>query len=66
MKCIICGSEVSISDDLIKCLICNLQWTLAEHKDNQEWAVRHIRALEAHVKELQIALDLLLKKLEGI
>jgi hypothetical protein len=38
-------------------------WTLAEHKDNQTWAVRYIRALEAHVKELQTALDLLLKKL---
>jgi hypothetical protein len=65
MKCIICGNEIEAILEsnpkmepamLIggyKCNVCNLQWTLAEHKDNQNWAVRHIRALEAKISELE-------------
>jgi hypothetical protein len=36
-----------------RCPVCNLEWTVAEHKDNQKWNVRHTRALEAQVAELQ-------------
>jgi hypothetical protein len=39
------------------------EWTLSEDKDNQNWAIRHIRALEARVQQLETALDILLKKL---
>jgi hypothetical protein len=51
--CIFCGSELEKNINVCKCLNCNLQWTLAEHKDNQNWAVRHIRALEDQVRLLQ-------------
>jgi hypothetical protein len=66
-KCIICGAELEILTNYpeilgYKCSNCNLQWTLAEHKDNQNWAVRHIRALEAQVKELSESILVLQKK----
>ena len=48
-------------------------WSLAEHKDNQSWAVRHIRALEAdnqalkeQITKLQEKVEVLVQKLEGI
>jgi hypothetical protein len=67
-NCIICGiNVVPIYDNptpysrIIKyqCPICKdgveqpLEWTASEHKDNQNWNVRHTRALEAQVAELQ-------------
>jgi hypothetical protein len=62
-KCIFCGTEVewiyAPNDHIclipikIQCLQCGLEWTKAEHKDNQNWNVRHTRALEAQVAELQ-------------
>jgi hypothetical protein len=70
MKCIKCGNELATIYDVYqpiilgyKCLNCNLQWTLAEHKDNQNWAVRHIRALEAEIQLLKDQLEQILKKL---
>jgi len=53
-----CGAELTVilndskpntSTIGYKCTNCKLQWTLAEHKDNQNWAVRHIRSLETLV-----------------
>ena len=55
-------------------------WSLAEHKDNQSWAVRHIRALETQIEilesdnqalkeqlaQLQEKVEVLVQKLEGI
>lgn len=61
--CIFCGLKLNIIESGYKCVHCNLQWSLSEHKDNQNWAVRHIRALEARVQQLETALDILLKKL---
>jgi len=29
-------------------------WTLEKHKDNQEWAVRHMRTLETLVASLEV------------
>ena len=70
MKCIKCGSELrcivnSPNEPIIgyKCPNCNLEWSLAEHKDNQNWAVRHIRALETRIANLELSMDTLLKKL---
>ena len=62
MKCIMCGAELTVilndskpntSTIGYKCTNCKLQWTPAEHKDNQNWAVRHIRALEADNQALK-------------
>jgi hypothetical protein len=73
MKCIKCGQNVigvlsgthttgyQCVNEL--CTEYNQPWSLADHKDNQDWAVRHIRALEAQLKEQQEAIDLLLQRL---
>ena len=54
MKCIKCGNAVLLPiGGPIRCEVCNLQWTLAEHKDNQDWAVRHIRQLEQRIATLE-------------
>jgi DNA-directed RNA polymerase subunit RPC12/RpoP len=45
-KCPVCKMTV---DGIEK----NLEWTAAEHKDNQNWNVRHTRMLEQQVAELQ-------------
>ena len=66
MKCIKCGNELTISINQqlhYRCEFCNLEWSLAEHKDNQNWAVRHIRALETRIANLELSMDTLLKKL---
>lgn len=62
MKCIKCGTELksimkengmTIPDHVgfqcvnPECEIYNEQWTIGAHKDNQDWAVRHIRILES-------------------
>jgi len=66
-KCIFCGNivEVWYDDELHrlgwKCSTCDLQWTIAEHKENQSWAVRHIRLLEEEI----VLLKERIKKLEG-
>lgn len=66
MNCIYCGNEIEIVRDPNECVIIKgykctneacpnpvKEWTLAEHKDNQNWNVRHTRALEARVSELE-------------
>jgi hypothetical protein len=73
-KCIKCGSElhfeytedlpnriVSIQCTNPECSEFNKPWTLAEHKDNQDWAVRHIRALEQRVQTLESQIQQLIK-----
>jgi hypothetical protein len=47
--------------DHYECIPCGLSWTFEEHKDNQNWAVRHIRELEKQVETFKEILDLLLK-----
>ena len=61
MKCIKCGTElaaimggnaqfvfpVGYQCPNPECSEFEKPWSVAEHKDNQDWAVRHIRALEA-------------------
>jgi uncharacterized Zn ribbon protein len=81
MKCIFCGKELiyNLGDDIVKCESCKLEWTKAEHKDNQDWAIRHTRLLEQRIatledsnlamslafKTLNEKFELLLRKLEG-
>lgn len=71
-KCVLCGAEleaVLVSDGNLthcvgyQCLNCKLQWTVAEHKDNQHWAVRHIRDLEAEQTKLTIDFQLEFNKI---
>lgn len=70
MKCIKCGQELEWQLDLppsgkvlgYKCInpdceIYNEEWSTAEHKDNQDWAIRHIRALEAENQTLRDEVD---------
>jgi len=62
-KCIICGNELQFTYvgqfAGWKCLNCktkdgtSLEWTLAEHKDNQNWTVRHLRIAEAKIIDLE-------------
>jgi len=81
-KCIKCGHELKIWDDdaistiwykcmNLDCVIYKQSWTLSEHKDNQNWTVRHIRALEAEnqylkedLVELKTGFEALLSKLK--
>ena len=76
MKCIKCGQELKANwnENVLcvgytcinsNCEIYNQSWSIATHKDNQNWAVRHIRALETQIKELQEALLLLQQKVTG-
>jgi hypothetical protein len=64
--CIFCGSELEKNINVCKCLNCNLQWTLAEHKDNQNWAVRHIRLLESATQALQAENQALKEQIVGL
>ena len=50
---------IEILKDGCKCVPCGLEWSLAEHRDNQNWAIRHIRELEAKVDKLEAAIDAL-------
>lgn len=80
MKCIKCGTELNrilnvksplgftIGYECInkECSEFGHPWTKEEHKDNQDWAVRHIRLLEQKVTDLEskiTELTLLLKDL---
>lgn len=54
--CIMCGNIVALGTN-VRCETCNLEWLREEHKDNQNWAVRHIRLLEKEVAELKARLD---------
>lgn len=63
MKCIKCGQEIiSIEDNgIIKGFQCvnssceefEQPWNLADHKDNQDWNIRHTRILEQRVQTLE-------------
>jgi hypothetical protein len=63
MYCIKCGNKLTEYIDNEQqsgyiclnqnCIIYNTSWKITDHKDNQEWAVRHIRALEAKISELE-------------
>jgi len=85
MKCIKCGHEltsifkengVTIPDHVgyqcvnPDCEIYNQSWSVQDNKDNQDWNVRHTRALEqrvqtleASLKEQQVEISQLLKRL---
>ena len=75
MKCIKCGqSLVAILEDEThtilqyecvnpNCTEFQKPWSIAEHKDNQEWSVRHTRNLEQRVQQLEAALEQILQKL---
>lgn len=59
-RCIKCGREVRYFDHdsraiprKIGCDHCHLEWTLADHKDDGDWAVRHIRLLESKTQALE-------------
>ena len=74
VNCIYCGNELEIMREqneyiLIKGYKCTneacpnpvKEWNLAEHRDNQNWNVRHTRALEAEIdtigKEYKLEFD---------
>lgn len=40
------------------------EWTLSEDKDNQNWAIRHIRLLEQENANLKTKLENLIQQLE--
>jgi hypothetical protein len=75
MKCIKCGKDLQINYNFTidppqldsyqcvnsDCELYNQSWSEAEHKDNQDWAVRHIRALEQRVQTLEGLLSALEK-----
>jgi len=76
MKCIKCGAELETILDFnrdlqllgykcvnVDCEIYNEQWLISEHKDNQDWNVRHTRALEAELAQMRTDFDALLQKL---
>jgi hypothetical protein len=44
-----------------KCIPCGIEWDISEHKNDMNWAVRHIRALEDQVEILKETLNLLHK-----
>ena len=61
-KCIFCGKDCDfILNPVhpmglathIRCVNCNLIWTVEEHKDNQDWNIRHTRLLEQRVQTLE-------------
>jgi len=76
VKCIKCGKELIPYGFPIKlegyqcnnpdCPEYNKPWTLAEHKDNQNWAVRHIRLLESKTQALEQENADLKTKLENL
>jgi hypothetical protein len=41
-------------------------WTLAEHKDNQAWAVRHLRMAEATILTLSLDNEALKLQIVGL
>ena len=53
MYCIKCGNKILYGGMGWICEHCNLTWERKDLKDNQNWAVRHIRALEAKISELE-------------
>lgn len=65
MYCIKCGNKILYGGMGWICDHCNLTWERKDLKDNQNWTIRHIRALEAQVKDLQEALLLLQQKVTG-
>lgn len=72
MKCIKCGHELSCVDEPrgwqcvnSSCEEYQHSWTLAEHKDNQDWNVRHTRMLEEEVFLLKERLSKLESDMNG-
>jgi hypothetical protein len=70
-KCIFCGNDVTFFDydertipRKVKCEICGIEWDYTEHKDNQNWAIRHIRLLEQENANLKTKLENLIQQLE--
>jgi hypothetical protein len=64
MRCILCGGVLIPKHDMneltiigFSCPICNIEWTIEEHKEVDNWSVRHIRSLETAVKSMQEALE---------
>lgn len=54
VRCIICGGEVKLNPNgNDRCLRCDETWDTTELKDNQDWNVRHTRALEQRVQTLE-------------
>jgi hypothetical protein len=76
MKCILCGAElveIYREPTIVVGYYCpncidkegnQLQWSLSEHKDNQNWAIRHIRLLEQENANLKTKLENLIQQLE--
>jgi len=62
--CIKCGHELLKTIDSFQCvnIECELNnekidennWSIENHKDNQNWAVRHIRIIESAIQSLTI------------
>jgi len=73
-RCIFCGKTLTWLFDKpdpmqlcigFKCETCNLQWTIEDHKNSVDWAIRHIRSLETAVKELQCDLNKIITFMEN-
>lgn len=74
MRCIKCGGianhdmEIDTNPETnggspmklkgFKCESCGETWSIFEHKDNQDWNVRHTRILEQKVESLTTQLNL--------
>ena len=72
-RCIFCGKTLTWLFDKpdpmqlcigFKCETCNLQWTIEDHKNSVDWAIRHIRSLETAVQSLEKKLDAILKEMK--
>jgi hypothetical protein len=72
MRCILCGGVLIPKHDMneltiigFSCPICYIEWNISEHKEVDDWSVRHIRSLETAVKDLKLTLNKILSFMEA-